>query len=656
MEGLRDQFLVEGRELVENAAADLLALAGEPDRIDSAFRAVHTLKGATGLFDLKPMGALLHAAEDLLGALRDGTLSADGTLVDLLLKGIDQAARWLDCFEAADTLPADAPAVAQRLGAALRRKLPAAPPVLPQSEAAPDQPWILRLLAGLDPGAAETALTGTGLRAIRYLPTRQCFFDGDDPVALFRAIPELRAVSIAGREPWGPLESFDPFGCNLVLDGLSAAPAVEIRAALSSVLDQVQIVAVERQPMGHEPGGDAAGAKIDGSDAASRTFRVESDRIETLAGIADQVVIASNALAHLAAEARRGLSGEALVRGVLTSHAELERLSGQLHRAVMRVRLVPLAALFRSFPRLVREIGAQLGKKLDLSLQGEAIEIDKSLVDGLFEPILHLLRNAVDHGIEDSSQRLAAGKPPRGVITLGAKRLLETVAIDIADDGRGIDVETVRRTAVARGLLSAATAAALPEERALELLFAPGFSTASAVTDLSGRGVGLDAVRTAVARLGGHVMLSSRFGQGTSIRLSLPAAIVLTGIVTVECGGERYGVAMDDLVETLRLPADRVVPIRAGRAFTLRDRVVPIFNLAELLGVTASAPNGDLKLLVFGQGEAVSAVAVDGFGDRQSLLLRPRNGLLSGLRGIAGTALLGTGQILMVLDLAELVA
>jgi two-component system, chemotaxis family, sensor kinase CheA len=379
-----------------------------------------------------------------------------------------------------------------------------------------------------------------------------------------------------------------------------------------------------------------------------------------LAGIADEIVIASNALAHLAAQARRGLSGDALVRGILASQVGLERLSGQLHRAVMRVRLVPLANLFRSFPRLVREIGAQLGKELELTLQGEAIEIDKSLVDGLFEPILHLIRNAADHGIEAAAERLAAGKTPRGAITLGALRLLETVAIDIADDGRGIDVAAVRRIAVARGLLSAAAAMVLSEEQALELLFTPGFSTASAVTDLSGRGVGLDAVRTAVARLGGRVTLSTRLGQGTRVRVALPAAIVLTGIVIVECGGEQYGVAMDAVAETLRLPAERVVPIRAGRAFTLRDRVVPIFSLAELLGMKAApqdiVKSGDLKLLVFEHGETASAVAVDGFSDRQSLLLRPRDGLLAGMRGIAGTALLGTGRILMVLDLAELVA
>ena len=645
MDGLRDQFLAEGRELVESAAADLLALSSDPGRVDSAFRAVHTLKGSTGLFDLKPLGALLHAAEDLLGALRAGTLTADAALVGLLLQAIDQVAAWIEAFDAADQLPEDAAGVAQQLGAALRRPLPdsaAAPAPAAAPSAAPDQPWILDLLARLDPGSPESVL-----HAIRYLPRRDCFFSGDDPIGLFRAIPALRLASITEREPWGPPESFDPFACNLVLDGLSAAPLAEIRAVLRGVPDQVQIVAVERRVAGRESVAEAV---------SSRTLRVDADRIDALASIADEIVVANNALAHLAAQARRGVSGETLVKGILASQAGLDQLAGQLHRAVMRVRLVPLAALFRSFPRLVREIGAQLGKELELVLQGETIEVDKALVDGLFEPILHLIRNAAGHGVEPEAARLAAGKPARAAIALGARRVLDAVIIEIADDGKGIDPEAVRRAAVLRGLLTEDAAAALSAEQALDLIFAPGFSTAAAVTDLSGRGVGLDAVRSAVTRLGGRVALSTQLGQGTIVRLTLPASVVLTGIVIVGCGGDLYGVPIDAVIETLRLPPDRVVPIRCGRAFAWRDQAVPIFDLAALLGQPVAVPAGDLKLLVFRHGEAVSAVAVDGFSDRQSLLLRPMDGLLSGMKGLAGTALLGTGQVLIVLDLAELVA
>ncbi len=643
MDGLRDQFLAEGRELVESAAADLLALSTDPGRIDSAFRAVHTLKGSAGLFDLKPLGALLHAAEDLLGALRAGTLAADTALVGLLLQAIDQTAAWIDAFDSTERLPEDAPRVAQQLGAALRRPLPdsvAAPAPAAAPSTAPDQPWILALLARLEPDNTDPVL-----HAIRYVPRQDCFFSGDDPIGLFRVIPALRHVAIAERAPWGPAESYDPFACNLVLDGLSAAPLDQIRAVLRGVPDQVQIVAVERRTAGRESVPEAV---------SSRTLRVDAERIDALAGLADEIIVANNALAHLAAQARRGVSGETLVKGILASQAGLDQLAGQLHRAVMRIRLIPLAALFRSFPRLVREIGAQLDKELELLLQGETIEVDKALVDGLFEPILHLIRNAADHGIESAVSRRAAGKPACAAITLSARRMLDAVVIEITDDGQGIDPDSVRRTAVQRGVLSEDAAAALSAEQAIELVFAAGFSTAASVTDLSGRGVGLDAVRSAVTRLGGRVALTSRPGQGTSVRLTLPASVVLTGIVIIGCGGDLYGVPIDAVIETLRLPPDRVVPIRSGRAFAWRDQAVPIFDLATLLGQAAAPPEGDLKLLLFRQGETVSAVAVDGFSDRQSLLLRPMDGLLSAMKGLAGTALLGTGQVLIVLDLAEL--
>ncbi|MEI9982971.1 MAG: ATP-binding protein [Aliidongia sp.] len=230
----------------------------------------------------------------------------------------------------------------------------------------------------------------------------------------------------------------------------------------------------------------------------------------------------------------------------------------------MQVRLVPLSSLFRHFPRLVREIGTTLGKDLDLALQGEAIEVDKSLVDGLFEPILHLIRNAADHGIESAAARREAGKPVRGSITLGASRVLDAVVIEVADDGKGIDPAAVRRTAKDRGVLPDEALAALSDSETIDLLFMPGFSTVSTVTDLSGRGVGLDAVGNAVARLGGRIALSSRPGIGTSFRLSLPASVVLTGTIIVACAGESFGIPMETVLETLRLSSERVVPIRNG--------------------------------------------------------------------------------------------
>jgi two-component system chemotaxis sensor kinase CheA len=650
MERLADQFLIEGRELVQAASDDLAKLADRPDSpglIDAVFRAVHTLKGSTALFDLRPMSDMLHAAEDLLGALRKQALTPDIEIVDVLVLCIDQAARWLDAFEADGALPADAAQVGHRMQGDLGRwsggnRSPEAEPA--DDGGAIDRSWVDPLVAGLDP------LPDGPLVALRYMPREDSFFVGDDPIAILKAVPALCAVSIGARQPWGALEDFDPFRCNLVIDALAAAPRADVQKALRLVSDQVDVIEVDPARLHRRPSdGEAV------RDAASRSLRVGVDHIDALAHIADEIVIANNALAHLAAQARQGVTGDAWARGLLANQLDLDRLVASLHRAVTRIRLVPLSSLFQRFPRLVRETAARLDKDIGLAIEGELIEVDKSLVDGLFEPILHLLRNAADHGIEAADERQRIGKPPHGAITLGARRSADRVVIEIADDGRGIDPGRIRATALARGLLPEAALAALSDRAAVDLIFMPGFSTVTAVTDLSGRGVGMDVVRTAVSRLGGQIELDSVAGRGTTARLSLPVAVLLTNMIVVACAGEIYGVPMDMVVETVRVPRSRIVPVRNGRAFVLRETVIPVLELSTLLGAAAAVAKPDARMLVMQGAGGLVAVAVDEFVDRLNLLLRPMSGLLSGMPGIAGSAVLGDGKVLMVLDLPGLI-
>jgi two-component system chemotaxis sensor kinase CheA len=651
MDDLVDQFLAEGRELVQAASDDLALLetgAGGPDLIDSLFRTIHTLKGSTGLFDLQPLGDMLHAAEDLLGALRKGTLAPNDAIADALIRCVDQTGRWLDAFQAAGRLPDDAADVGRRLQTQIRHELaPDAPGSKPSAGLSPtrDHAWVGRLLAGL-----TSAPNGGALLAIRYAPRADCFFTGDDPIAILKTVPGLCALTIGPLEPWGPRDDFDPFRCNLVLEALTTAPKAEVQAALRLVADQAEIVEVDNR--GRPP----AAVEADlARDLASRTLRVDIDSIDALAHIADDLVVANNALAHLTALARDGLQAEALAQALSANQINLDRLTGALHRAVMKVRLVPLSSLFRRFPRLVREIGDKLDKDIALVLHGDTIEVDKSLVDGLFEPLLHLLRNAADHGIESADVRRRQGKPARGSITLGATRVGDQVLIDIGDDGKGIDPAAIRRAVRARALLSDEALDALDDREAIELVFMAGFSTAAAVTDLSGRGVGMDSVRNAVSKLGGRVAVSSELGVGTRVRLSLPVSVILTSVIIVRCGGERYGVPMEAVIETARIPPGRIVPVRNGQAFVLRDTVVPVFELAALLGLAPARRTDDLKCLVIRRAAGVVAVAVDDFTDRLNLLLRPMDGLLAGMPGVAGTALLGDGRVLMILDLPELI-
>jgi two-component system chemotaxis sensor kinase CheA len=649
MDELIEQFLIEAREMVQRASDDLLALETEPNdtaRIDSAFRAVHTLKGSVGLFDFGPMGELLHSAEDLLGAVRDERLAATKAIIDILLDCIGASDGWIDAIERAGALPPDAVARSQSLRAAIRPHLGASGDnVVPASGESVD--WVLDLIArNLDATAADKTLT-----AIRYTPSKDCFFLGDDPIALVRSVPDLLALEIATREPWN-LANFDPFACNLTFEALTAAPIGDVKAIFRFAPDQTIIV--EAKPETAETEATDSSAKGDSNqDPAARTLRVDATRVDALADIVGELVVAKNGLAHLVTQAAE--NDPRLARALGASQAHIDRLVGDLHRSVMTIRMMPLARTFQRFPRLVREIAGKLGKTVALTLSGDDIEADKSIVDGIFEPLLHIMRNAIDHGIETPDARRGAQKPEIGHITLDARRAGDRIAISVADDGSGIDLDRVRQLAKDRRLMSQAAIDKLDDAAALELIFAPGFSTASAVTDLSGRGVGMDAVRTALEAMGGRVSVTTVRGEGSTVRLELPQALVINTVVTVRVGSERFGIPIETVRETVRVRADRILPIREGEAFVVRDRTLPLLRLSDLLALPPAQRASDIRVLIAGTGDERVGLEVDGFAERFDVVLRPMQGLLSGMPGMLGTALLGDGHVLMVLDLPELI-
>jgi two-component system chemotaxis sensor kinase CheA len=288
-------------------------------------------------------------------------------------------------------------------------------------------------------------------------------------------------------------------------------------------------------------------------------------------------------------------------------------------------------------------------------MEGENTEADKVVVENLFEPLLHIVRNALDHGLESAAERTSAGKPASAVIILRAARVGDLVSVEIEDDGRGIDVAKVRRRAAELGLAPPEALAEMRDEEALALIFAPGFSTTDTVTDLSGRGVGMDVVRRNVQRLGGSARVSSQLGRGTTVTLRLPFSVMMTQVMTVESGGQIFGLPLESVVETVRVPRAQIGAIGAARAFVLRDRTVPLIDLAQSLGKTASHQiSPDAYIVAVSIGGGLTGIEVDRFGDRLDVMLKPMDGLLEGMPGVAGTSLMGDGRVLIVLDLADL--
>lgn len=548
MDDLLEQFLIEGRELVEQASDDLMALERNPTdaaRLDNAFRAIHTLKGSVALFDFAPMGVALHAAEDLLGDIRRKNVVAGRDMIDALLECIDASERWINSIANTGRLPANAEREGSRLGEALKATM--------NSEA-------------------------------------------------------LRGEALSNEDESNALAS------------KSAGPAV-------------------------------ADTPTDGT---TRSVRVDTTRIDALVDLVGELIVAKNNLEHLAAQA--AIVDPSLSRALAVNLSGFERLTGEMHRAVMHLRMTPLSRTFSRFPRWMRDTAGKLGKTVNFEITDEEAEADKAIVDGLFEPLLHVLRNAVDHGIEDASMRLAAGKPEVGRIALEARPNGDQIVVAVSDDGAGLDPVKLRAVAKVKGLMSDEALNALDDAAVADLIFTPGFSTADGITDISGRGVGMDAVQTAVASLGGRVSIASTFGSGTTVRMTLPKAVLVSTIVTVSVGGERFGVPLEAVAETCRISPDRILPIRSGEAFVLRNRTIPLVRLSDVLQLSEVPRRlNDAKVLIVKSDNQSVGVEIDGVGERLDVLLRPMTGLLSAMPGVLGTALLGDGGILLILDLPELI-
>ena len=648
MDDLLDQFLIEGRELVQQASEDLLALDRNPadtTRLDSAFRAFHTLKGSVGLFDLVPMGQALHAAEDLLSAVRDGRIGMDGAMIGVLLECIGTTEAWIEDIARAGQLAAAADQRSHSLQQLLRAPLAAGQPESIAQTRQPD--WLAALLARAPEAVAQAS--GQALTAMRYVPRADCFLSGDDPLALVRSVPGLLHLHIAPHQPWAAGQ-IEPFTCNLVIELLSTAPADEVRRIVRFVSDQVSVAETAASAAPDPAVGEQAAER---QAPSARSLRVDAGKVDALVDAVGELIVAKNALAHLALKAAE--IDPALGRALSANQADIERLVGNTHRAVMDLRMVPVAQTFRRLPRLVRELAVRLGKDVRFDMAGEALEADKAIVEGLFEPLLHVLRNALGHGIEPPAERVAMGKAATATVTLTAARQSNEIVISVADDGRGIDLGKIRAAAAARGLLDPVALDALDDAGVGNLIFAPGFSTAATVTEVSGRGVGMDAVRGAVSALGGRVELTSVPGAGTTVSLLLPQMVTVQKVITVLVGDERFGVPISAMTQTARVPAAQIMAAGLGEAFVLRGRTVPLVRLATLLGCPSVPRPAAAKILIIGTPDGLVGVEVDGLAERVDVLLRPLTGLLAGMAGVLGAALLGDGSVLMVLDLPELI-
>ena len=400
------------------------------------------------------------------------------------------------------------------------------------------------------------------------------------------------------------------------------------------------------------------GRRADDAFVGPKSIKVDQTKIDRLMNLIGEMVVAKNALPYLAGRAETVFGVRDLSREIKSQYAVINRIAEEMQDSIMQVRMMPVSFVFQRFPRLVRDTSNKLGKEVNLILEGEETEADKNVIESLGDPLMHIVRNSLDHGIEMPDIRRTLGKPAAGTIVIRATQEAGRVAIEIQDDGKGIDPDVIKRMAFEKGIIDSEQLERISDQDAVNLVFAAGFSTAEVVSDLSGRGVGMDVVRTAIEKVNGTITLESEKGKGTRILLSLPLSMAVTNVMIVESNNQIFGVPMGIVVETVRIPRADIRTIKQNQATVLRGRIVPLKSLNLLLGqhVPPKANDEDeLAVLIVSLGGESVGIFVDDFRETVDIILKPMTGVLAGLTAYTGSALLGDGSVLMVLDLKEII-
>ncbi|BBH11810.1 chemotaxis protein CheA [Chromobacterium haemolyticum] len=618
MEELLQDFLMESTDLLSDVDNKLVELEKRPEDkalLNDIFRGFHTIKGGAGFLNVGPMINLCHRTENLFDKLRNGQLHITAGIMDVIL---DATGIVRDMFGTMGQglMPSEAdPRILAALDAALAGEALSeeAPTVEPAPAAAPAP-------APATAPSAPTPAAGNG--------------QGPDWNQLYQAVA--------------------PGGAPAPTPAATPAPAPQAAAAAPAAPAPAPVAAAPATP---KPAAKPAPSKPAASAPSSsgpqeNTIRIDTVRLDMVLNLSGEIGLTKNRLTTLRTEILQGNRDTNTLRSLDEAISQLDLLVGDLQNAVMKTRMQPIGRLFQKYPRLARDLARQLGKEVELVLSGEETELDKTMIEDLNDPLVHLVRNAVDHGIEQPEDRIAAGKKPQALVQLTAEQVGDHILIEITDDGKGMNADALRRKAIEKGLIDQESANSLDEKQCLQLIFLPGFSTKDQISSVSGRGVGMDVVRTNIQKLNGRIDINSVPGEGTRISISLPLTLAILPVLVVRACNQPFAVPLAMVREIITIDPNAIQEVSGKPTIVVRDEILPLKTLAGLLGWE---PTQKPYFGVLMQSAEKSFIlAIDSFVGRDDVVIKPLQNIRP--KGVAGATLSGDGSVVLVLDMEDLLS
>jgi len=657
MKEIFDSFLVESQELLDALTPDLMLLESSGDDMElmnRIFRGFHTIKGTSGFMGFDSITTITHKAEDLLNKLRRSELKVTMPMVDVLLEVHD----WIQLLVKNLAMGDDSPVEYSQTLAKLDEVMD------PNgSENSSDA-------SAYDKVINDESLTGSGDFTEEQLAQIQAAFaevnsgfakeiaaDKEPPKSALESV--ISNTSLVGS---GDFSDDELAMIQAAFAEINTQMSGEISASATKKEEKVQTIPVQPIAKAAEtkkPITESANANKQQNvpqSSAETTIRIDVNRIEALMDLSGELVLGRNRLSQISDRLKEMFENNPLVSELLETTSQLDKITTDVQATAMKMRMVPIGKLYQKSPRIIRDLSKEFGKEIELILKGEDTEIDRGIIEELNDPLVHMIRNSCDHGIETPQARVAKGKPKKGTIILDAEQEGNNIVIRIIDDGNGIDADKVKAKALEKGVITQEQAAQMSKREAYQLIFAPGFSTAAVVSAVSGRGVGMDVVKTNIQKLKGIIEIESELNKGTTFTIKLPLTLAIIQGLIVQVEKETYALPLANVVEVVALTDSNCYTINQRKVIRIRQQVLPLLSLKHQLEIPADDDKNAMQyVVVVGLAHERFGIVVDSLLGQEEIVIKSLGQYLGHVQAIAGSTILGDGRVIMILDVQELV-